>query len=103
MFALLGGREPRYETLYRSSMEAAEKNLLFRPMTPDGADVLFAGDANVLSGYKTLLPEGQHLTCFVGGRFGLGGKLFGFVWLVVFGVCFVCGCVWGFVLFFFGF
>jgi len=99
MFALLGGREPRYETLYRSSMEAAEKNLLFRPMTPDGADVLFAGDANVLSGSKTLLPEGQHLTCFVGGMFGLGGKLFGIERHVDLGERLARGCAWGYAQF----
>lgn len=77
MFALTGGLEPVYEKLYRDSMDTATKYLLFRPMLPDKDDILFSGSTTVDSQKGPELDaEGQHLSCFVGGMFGLGGKLF---------------------------
>lgn len=75
MYTLLGGLDPVYEKLYRASTETIRKHLLFRPMLPDSADVLFAGTATVEEGV-VLNAEGQHLSCFVGGMFALGGRLF---------------------------
>ncbi|KAK0626370.1 family 47 glycosyl hydrolase [Immersiella caudata] len=79
MSALLGGRDAVYEKMYRSAMATAEKHMIFRPMLPDGDNVLFIGDVHVRPDEDgvSLLPDGQHLTCFAGGMFGLGGKLFG--------------------------
>lgn len=75
MYVLLGGLDPVYEKLYRSSTETIRKHLLFRPMLPDKADVLFSGTATV-NEQVVLDAEGQHLACFVGGMFALGGRLF---------------------------
>lgn len=77
MHALLGGQDPVYERLYRGAMEAVTKNLLFRPMLPGREDILFSGTLWIDADGPRLDAEGQHLTCFVGGMFGLGGKLFG--------------------------
>ncbi|KAK4453045.1 endoplasmic reticulum mannosyl-oligosaccharide 1,2-alpha-mannosidase [Podospora aff. communis PSN243] len=79
MSALLGGRDPIYEQMYRSAMTTAEKHMIFRPMLPNGDNVLFIGDVHVRPDGDgvSLQPDGQHLTCFAGGMFGLGGKLFG--------------------------
>lgn len=75
MHALLGGVDDTYERLFRVAMNAAEPNLVFRPMLPKGEDILFAGDYQA-TGAAKLIPRSQHLTCFVGGMFGLGGRLF---------------------------
>ncbi|KAK1487330.1 glycosyl hydrolase family 47 [Colletotrichum cuscutae] len=76
MHALLGGTDPAYEKMYRHAMHVVEQYLLFRPMLPDNEDILFSGTA-FAEGDVRRNPESQHLSCFVGGMFGLGGKLFG--------------------------
>ncbi|KAL1862843.1 hypothetical protein Daus18300_008340 [Diaporthe australafricana] len=81
MSALLGGRLPEYQEMYEKAMDVASEWLLFRPMTPTNEDILIAGhtQAREEEGTKFLTPEreGQHLVCFVGGLYALGGKLFG--------------------------
>lgn len=68
MHALLGGLEPMYERLYRVSMAAAKRYTIFRPMTPDKADILIAGTAHVNEDMTGGLEfAGQHLVCFAGG------------------------------------
>jgi mannosyl-oligosaccharide alpha-1,2-mannosidase len=96
MYALLGGLDGVYETLYRRAMDVAVQNLLFRPMLPDGEDVLFAGEASVYAGDLDQLPQGQHLACFAGGMFGLGGKLFGIDDHVSIGNRLARGCAWAY-------
>ncbi|KAH8905752.1 glycoside hydrolase family 47 protein [Coniochaeta sp. PMI_546] len=76
MHILLGGLDPTYETLYRASMNAAIEHLLFKPMLPTDGDMLFAGDASADTETVASVPTGQHLACFAGGMFALGGKLF---------------------------
>ncbi|KAI1816861.1 glycoside hydrolase family 47 protein [Poronia punctata] len=75
-FALLGGLEPVYEKLYRGAMETVIENMLFRPKLPDQKDILFPGNVYVTDNGPRLTAESQHLSCFVGGMFGLGAKLF---------------------------
>lgn len=97
MYALLGGLEPVYEKLYCDAMEAVKKHLLFRPMVPDQADILFSGNAYVAGDSSVSLQhEGQHLACFVGGMFGLGGKLFENAEHVNIGEKTTRGCVWAY-------
>lgn len=101
MAALLGGRDPAYEKMYRAAMATAEEHLLFRPMLPDGDDLLFAGDVRVRAGEEApqLIPNSQHLNCFVGGMFGLGGKLFGIREHVVTAEKLARGCAWAYSVF----
>ncbi|KAF2500022.1 seven-hairpin glycosidase [Lophium mytilinum] len=81
---LLGGRVDSYRTMYEKSVDVVKEHLLFRPMLPDGADVLFSGSFSVpaLSTYTKsggigdLDNENAHLTCFAGGMFALGAKIF---------------------------
>lgn len=101
MHALLGGLDGTYERLYRGAMDVVTKNLLFRPMLPDNADVLFSGDALVDDNNKGLpkidrRARGQHLTCFAGGMFGLGGKLFEIDDHVDIGERLARGCGWAY-------
>ncbi|KAI0473623.1 glycoside hydrolase family 47 protein [Xylariaceae sp. FL0804] len=103
-FAILGGLEPLYEKLYRTAMDTVVKHMLFRPMTPDQADVLFPGSVYVSDspsspgpgGATTLTPEVQHLACFAGGMLGLGGRLFALDEHVALGERLARGCVWAY-------
>lgn len=96
MYAMLGGLEPMYEQLYRGAMDTVTKNLLFRPMLPGQDDILFTGDLTVDGGTSKpeLRGEGQHLSCFVGGMYGLGGKLFDIPEHVAIGEKIAKGCAW---------
>jgi mannosyl-oligosaccharide alpha-1,2-mannosidase len=80
MFALLGGVESVYKKLYSDSAAMIDKYMLFRPMvpeTPKGDHVLLCGDVfTPKPGEVRLDPTMQHLTCFIGGMFGLAGRLF---------------------------
>jgi mannosyl-oligosaccharide alpha-1,2-mannosidase len=53
-------------------MSTAITHTLFRPMVHDKADILIAGAS--VNGKRE--DKGQHLVCFAGGMFALGGRLF---------------------------
>ncbi|KAK4631382.1 Endoplasmic reticulum mannosyl-oligosaccharide 1,2-alpha-mannosidase [Fulvia fulva] len=95
MHALLGGTEPMYTKLYTRSMQTAIKHNLWRPMVPDEADILMSGNVKTeMSQPPTLEPQGQHLVCFAGGMFALGGRLFEQEEQVKIGQKLTDGCVW---------
>ncbi|KAI8939502.1 hypothetical protein NX059_003273 [Plenodomus lindquistii] len=80
-YLLLGGQVEKYRTMYEASMDVVKKHLIFRPMLPDGNDILFSGKFTVKD--KTddgeageLIGENAHLTCFAGGMFAMGAKIF---------------------------
>ncbi|KKY36221.1 putative class i alpha-mannosidase 1a [Diaporthe ampelina] len=82
-YLLLGGLEPKYRTLHEKTVAAVKKWLLFRPMAPDDPDILFSAKIRISGGHDTSLSERMayeyevtHLTCFLGGMFGLGAKIF---------------------------
>ncbi|KAF4986643.1 hypothetical protein FGRMN_10737 [Fusarium graminum] len=80
-YLLLNGLEPKYRALYENTIDAINEWLLYRPMIKDdGWDAFFTGKLTTSSGgdsewRKTY--EMAHLTCFIGGMYGLGGKIFG--------------------------
>lgn len=77
--ALLGSDDlssAKYEAMSRNFMETAQKNFFFRPMLPNNDDILISGNVDVDSNGPQLDPESEHLTCFIGGLFALGGRLF---------------------------
>lgn len=90
---LLGGREIQYQKLYEGAMGTAIDTLLFRPMLPDKADVLISGTYHDGAGTDT---QGQHLACFAGGMYLLGGKLFQNETHVDVGRKLTDGCVWAY-------
>ena len=96
MHALLGGTSTRYETLYASAMDTAIAHNLFRPMTPDSADILISGSLRKESPTEpgVLDPQGQHLVCFAGGMFALGSRLFANATHLDIGKKLVDGCIW---------
>ncbi|KAI5194106.1 seven-hairpin glycosidase [Aureobasidium subglaciale] len=101
-YLLLGGLEGKYKTLYEQSIDAVTKHLLFRPMTPENADILFAGEytARAPSVEGTvegaLKAEGAHLTCFAGGMYAMGAKIFGREEDLELGAKLAEGCVWAY-------
>jgi mannosyl-oligosaccharide alpha-1,2-mannosidase len=77
MYALLGGTDFIYRKMYDKAMEAAAKYALFRPSTPEDLDILVSGAVRVEGSTVFLDPILQHLSCYTGGMFALGSKLFG--------------------------
>lgn len=84
-YLLLGGLVSKYRSMYESAIDIVKAHLLFRPMVPDNADILFSGKLYVpetpeedwpKSKKGTLEPENAHLTCFAGGMFAMGAKIF---------------------------
>lgn len=76
MHVLLGGHEQKYATMSAGWMEAGNEHMLFRPMLPDGTDVLLAANANAPQrGQVSLDTESEHLACFLGGTYALGGRV----------------------------
>jgi mannosyl-oligosaccharide alpha-1,2-mannosidase len=47
MHALICDVDPVYQTLAKDSPATIKKHILFRPMLPDKADILFAGEVRV--------------------------------------------------------
>ncbi|KUI61866.1 putative mannosyl-oligosaccharide alpha-1,2-mannosidase 1B [Cytospora mali] len=96
MFILTGGLEPSYEKMYRRAMDVIINHILFRPMLPDNQDILFSGTTFVREDRIDHVPEGQHLACFAGGMFLLGGKIFDIAPHVRIGERLTRGCSWGY-------
>ncbi|KAJ4991357.1 glycosyl hydrolase family 47 protein [Stagonosporopsis vannaccii] len=77
--ALLGSADSsskKYEIMSRFFMNTAMDNLFFRPMIPGGENILISGNCDVLEDGPRLDPESEHLSCFIGGLYGLAGRLF---------------------------
>lgn len=94
-YMLLGATEPRYEQLYRTAADTIVSRLLFRPMTPHNEDILFTGTFHA-GDYAWLDTEAQHLACFAGGMFAMGGKLFDIPEHVEIGARLTKGCMWAY-------
>lgn len=95
MHAVVGGTEPRYAKIYLAAAETIENNLLYRPMTPQNEDILFLGTFYT-DRTTGLDPEGQHLACFAGGMFALGGRLFNHQEHIDIGAKLTRGCIWAY-------
>lgn len=95
MYALLGGYEP-YATMYQFAMDTVIRYALYKPMIKEKIDILMSGTIRVNSGKTTLQPELQHLVCFAGGMFALGGRLINNASHVDIGHKLTKGCIWGY-------
>lgn len=96
---LLGALEPKYKTLHTKVAAAVKKWLLYRPMVPNDRDILFSAKINTQGNPETDAVfewEATHLTCFIGGMFGLGGKIFDVPEDVEIGKKLTDGCVWAY-------
>lgn len=101
-YLLLGGvaEADQYKKLYELSMEATKKWLLYKPLVPGdlGAhELLFAGEVAVQNeGRPTFHAKMQHLTCFVGGMFAMGSKVFNRPEDLSIAARLTDGCVWAY-------
>ena len=98
-YMLLGGLEEKYRTMYEKFAEVTTENLLFRPMIPDERRyILHAGLARVdnKNSPLKLTPEGTHLTCFAGGMYAVGAKIFGREADMDIAKKLTDGCVWAY-------
>ncbi|KAK0649381.1 glycosyl hydrolase family 47-domain-containing protein [Cercophora newfieldiana] len=98
-YALLGGLVPKYRAMHEKTVEGVKNYLLFRPQTKGDPDVLFSAKAFSPDGTDKALTfeyEVTHLTCFLGGMFGLGGKLFEKPEDVEIGKRLAAGCAWAY-------
>ncbi|KAI1770096.1 glycoside hydrolase family 47 protein [Hypoxylon cercidicola] len=96
---LLGGLEPKYKTMHTKVAAAVKKWLLYRPMVPDDRDILFSAKINTQGNPEIDAAtewEVTHLTCFIGGMFGMGGKIFEVPEDVEIGKRLTDGCVWAY-------
>ncbi|USP73175.1 glycoside hydrolase family 47 protein [Curvularia clavata] len=75
-YMMLGGQDDTYRKMYEKAMDTATKHVLFRPSNPDNYDMLMAGFVSAAGETPQLDPVMQHLACYTGGMFALGGKLF---------------------------
>ncbi|KAF2402007.1 seven-hairpin glycosidase [Trichodelitschia bisporula] len=86
----------RYKSMTLGALDAGMRHLVFRPMVPDGMDVLLLGKASVVHGAVVREYEVEHLGCFAGGMYALAGRLFVNQTLVDVGVRLARGCAWAY-------
>lgn len=101
MHALLGGLDPQYAQMTEEALDTISKHLLYRPMVPGDADILFPGNAryNNKDQAAVLDPEMQHLSCFAGGMYGLASRLLGREDYMPLAEKLTQGCVWAYAAF----
>ncbi|TQS33487.1 hypothetical protein Golomagni_06166, partial [Golovinomyces magnicellulatus] len=99
-YLLLGGLESKYQRLHVDAVEATDKWLMFRPMIKDPKwDILFPAKVSTTGdpqNDKMPTYEMTHLTCFLGGMYGLGGKIFGRDKDIETAKKLTDGCVWAY-------
>ncbi|EFQ27506.1 glycosyl hydrolase family 47 [Colletotrichum graminicola] len=98
-YLVLGGLEPKYKTMHIKTVEAVKKWLLYRPMVPKDRDILFSAKLSTSGDPENDLRteyEVTHLTCFIGGMFGLGGKIFDRPEDIEVAKKLTDGCVWAY-------
>jgi mannosyl-oligosaccharide alpha-1,2-mannosidase len=103
MYLLLGGLDDTYKKLYLDAMDAVREHMLFRPMIPEGKTrpILFSARLDVSDkGYGEVEIEKEyevtHLTCFIGGMFGMGSRIFGIEQDLRIAEELTEGCVWAY-------
>jgi mannosyl-oligosaccharide alpha-1,2-mannosidase len=90
--------------MYEKAADVAKDKLLFRPMIPNSKrEVLVSGTLHVSVPANPDLPPterlsygGSHLTCFAGGMFALGAKLFDRKEDLDIAAKLTDGCVWAY-------
>lgn len=101
-YALLGGLNDQYKSMYEDAMKPVREELLFRPMVKDDRDILFVAKQSISpqeeieSKRKATKYEGSHLGCFAGGMFALGSKMFDIPEDMALAEKLTEGCVWAY-------
>ncbi|KAI9822329.1 MAG: hypothetical protein M1827_000047 [Pycnora praestabilis] len=100
-YMLLGGLNEQYRTMYESSIEVVKERLLFRPVIPNGRNILISGSVTTdglidKPDALKLRAEGSHLTCFVGGMLAVGAKIFNRKEDIDIAAKLTDGCIWAY-------
>ncbi|KAF2481934.1 glycosyl hydrolase family 47-domain-containing protein [Neohortaea acidophila] len=105
-YLLLGGQVEKYKTMYLASMKVVIDKLLFKPMTETDEDILMLGNVDLKPDWSKpaaerelteyFSPAIQHLSCFAGGMFAMGGVIFDQPEHVDIGSKLTEGCVWAY-------
>ena len=113
-YMLLGGLKDQYKEMYLDAADAIKNHLLFRPMTKDedrpilfSAKLSTAGSKDKVSSESDIsttshkkdpdyIYEGTHLTCFAGGMFAVGAKIFELKDDLDIAAKLTDGCVWSY-------
>jgi mannosyl-oligosaccharide alpha-1,2-mannosidase len=103
MHMMLNGLVDKYQEMYEKAIDVAKKNLIFRVMIPnEKREILVSGTMHVSVSsdeeeltYR-LAYSGSHLTCFVGGMFAMGAKLFDRKEDMDIAAKLTDGCVWAY-------
>jgi mannosyl-oligosaccharide alpha-1,2-mannosidase len=105
-YMLLGGLNDQYRTMYEDAMDAVRKRLIFRPMTKDAREILSVGTYSIANNHfiigtrtapkTTMVYEGTHLTCFAGGMFAIGAKIFDIPGDLEMAKKLTDGCIWAY-------
>lgn len=94
---MLAGRTQQYRRMYEIALETAKEHLFFRPLNPKNQEMLISGSVKRNSADNLRLqPEGQHLTCFVGGMVGLAARVFDEPQELATARQLVDGCIWAY-------
>ncbi|KAL4743594.1 glycosyl hydrolase family 47-domain-containing protein [Aspergillus similis] len=102
-YMLLGGNNDQYLNMYQKAMDTVREYLVYQPMLKNNRDVRFLATVSMTKsldakppGRTTFAYEGTHLTCFAGGMFAIGAKLFGLDKDLKLGSQLTDGCVWAY-------
>ncbi|KAL4780254.1 glycosyl hydrolase family 47-domain-containing protein [Aspergillus varians] len=102
-YMLLGGNNDQYLNMYKKAMDTVREYLVFQPMLKNNRDVRFLSTITMTKELKADPPgrtyrayEGTHLSCFAGGMFAIGSKLFGLEEDLKLGSQLTDGCVWAY-------
>lgn len=102
-YMLLGGLNEQYRSMYEKAMDTAREYLLFQPMVKDDRDLRFVSTVTLPESLAEQGPEtwsysyeGAHLTCFAGGMFGVGAKLFEIDGDLDIAAKLTDGCIWAY-------
>lgn len=96
-YLMLGGLVPQYQDIYEKVIETAKQHLFFRPFTPANYEILLSGTVKRETDEKLyLIPQMQHLTCFVGGMVAIGSKVFSRPDDLPIAHRLVEGCIWAY-------
>lgn len=93
---LLKGRNTQYKSMYLRTLSPIDKYLLAKPMTPSDTDILFPLTYKARQPHPDTAPQMQHLSCFAGGMYALGSKLFSRPEDLVTARKITQGCIWAY-------
>lgn len=98
-YILLNGGDDTYKDMYLESVDQGKRMLLYKPNTTSAEEILFAGDLHI-NPYDTsdivFSPTMAHLSCFLGGMYAMGAKVFDRPEDLEIGKRLTQGCVWAY-------